>query len=106
MELDGTPRFSAIHSPMDAKHACAALAALGQATRLEIVDLLSAQGEGLSAGEISRQLDVGPSSLSTHLAILARADLLSAKRDGRSIVYCANKATLEELAGYLSQKAA
>lgn len=91
---------------MDAKHACGALAALGQGTRMEIVDLLSSQGEGLSAGDIARHLGIGPSSLSTHLAVLVRAELLSARRQGRPIMYESNKGVMRDLAGYLSEKAA
>lgn len=91
---------------MDAKHACAAFAALGQASRLEIVDLLLTHDEGIPAGEIARQLDIGPSGLSAHLSILARANLVTSKRHGRSIVYHVNKIVIDELGDFVSQKVA
>ena len=59
---------------MDAPHALAALAALGQPTRLSIFRLLvRKEPEGLSAGAIADAVGCPHNTLSTHVAILARA---------------------------------
>ena len=68
--------------------AVAALAALGQSTRLALFQTLVAAGaEGLSAGAIANQLDVKQNTLSTHLSILERAGMIAHRRDGRSLIY-------------------
>lgn len=76
---------------MSAPHALAALAALGQPTRLDIFRLLM-RGEpaGLTAGVIAETIGCPHNTLSSHLAILARAGLVRGVREGRSIVYRAD----------------
>ncbi len=79
-----------------------ALAALGQKTRFAIVDLLAAHGGERLAGEIASTLGVPPNTLSTHLAILARAGLVASERHGREIAYRVDTARLVELSGLIS----
>jgi len=68
--------------------AVAALAALGQSTRLELFQtLVNAGAEGLSAGAIAQQLDVKQNTLSGHLGILERAGMITHRRSGRSLIY-------------------
>lgn len=89
---------------MESISATEALAALAQTTRLDCFRLLVRhEPAGLAAGDIARQLDVPPNTLSTHLNILARAGLVSATRQGRSIVYRAQIATLRELMVFLAK---
>ena len=58
-------------------HALAALAALGQQTRLEIFRLLvRCAPNGLAAGTIAVTINCPNNTLSSHLAILARAGLI------------------------------
>lgn len=64
-----------------------AMSALSQPTRFEVVRLLGASSDGLSAGQISRALETTPSAMSAHLAILARAGLLSSEKAGRTVTY-------------------
>jgi ArsR family transcriptional regulator, arsenate/arsenite/antimonite-responsive transcriptional repressor len=65
-----------------------ALSALAQPTRLEVFQLLVRQEpHGLPAGEIARRLDVPHNTMSTHLAILSRAGLISGERHSRSLIY-------------------
>jgi arsenate reductase len=88
---------------MDKSDLLLAFHALSQETRLDVFTLLVRHGsEGLPAGEIARRLDVPPTTLSTHLGILARAALVAADRRGRSIVYRAEVAGIEDLVGFLS----
>ena len=83
-------------------HALSALAALGQPTRLEIFRLLMrSEPAGLAAGLIAEAVGSPHNTLSTHLAILARAGLVRGTRDGRSIVYRADVAGIRSLVGFL-----
>jgi len=87
---------------MSAPHALAALAGLGQATRLEIFRLLTrSEPDGLPAGSIAQILDCPHNTLSSHVAILARSGLVRGMRDGRSIVYRANIEAIKSLVVYL-----
>lgn len=62
--------------------------ALSQGTRLETFRLLLRYVPyGLPAGDIARLLAVPHNTMSTHLAVLERAGLVAARRDGRSILY-------------------
>lgn len=83
---------------MDNDTAVLSLAALAQGTRLDTFRLLVRhEPGGLPAGEIARQLDVPQNTMSTHLAILARAGLLQSERQSRSIIYRADIGRFREL---------
>ena len=87
---------------MSAAHALAALAALGQPTRLEIFRrLIRAEPNGMAAGAIAEQLGCPHNTLSTNLAILARSGLVRGTRAGRSIVYRADVEGVRNLVGFL-----
>ena len=80
---------------MESEETVLALAALAQPTRLDVFRLLVRQEpDGLAAGEIARQLAVPQNTMSSHLAVLSRAGLISAKRFSRSIVYRAELSQL------------
>ena len=82
--------------------ALAGLAALGQPIRLAVFRLLVRQEpDGLAAGAIAAAVGAPHNSLSTHLAILARAGLVSATRSGRSIVYRADLSGMRRLVAFL-----
>ncbi|MFT7099117.1 MAG: DNA-binding transcriptional ArsR family regulator [Rickettsiales bacterium] len=81
------------------------LESLSQETRLKTFRLLvKAGGEGISAGEISKQLEVPTNTLSFHLSHLVNADLITSKRKGRSIIYFANFEEVESLIRFLLEK--
>lgn len=66
-------------------------AALAQSTRLDVFRLLvKAEPKGLIAGEIARRLAVPNNTMSSHLAILLRAGLVTAERNSRTITYRAD----------------
>ena len=89
---------------MDIKAALEAFEALSQETRLETLRLLVRAGDaGMPAGEIAEALGCRQNTLSTHLKILAAADLAVSRRDGRSIIYRANYGSLRELIVYLME---
>ena len=79
-----------------------AFGALAQVSRMSIFRLLVRVGPaGLPVGEISRRLDIVPSTLSGHLAVLKRSGLLTATRYQREIHYAANLSTVNDLVGFL-----
>lgn len=87
---------------MSVPHALAALAALGQSTRLEIFRLLiGAEPDGMPAGAIAETIDCPHNTLSSHLSILARSGLVRGRRDGRSIIYRADVDGIRTLIGFL-----
>ena len=78
---------------MESEGAILALAALAQATRLDVFRLLAKhEPDGLAAGDIARALAVPQNTMSSHLAVLSRAGLVSAQRFSRSIIYRADLA--------------
>ena len=81
---------------MESEQVILALAALAQSTRLDVFQLLvKHEPEGLAAGDIAKALAVPQNTMSSHLAILSRAGLVSAQRFSRSIVYRADLAQLQ-----------
>ena len=87
---------------MENTHAVDVFAALAQATRLDAFRLIVGhEPHGLPAGEVARLLDVPQNTMSTHLAVLARAGLVSAERHSRSIIYRAEMDRVREVASFL-----
>ena len=76
---------------MESEKAILALTALAQSTRLDVFRLLTKhEPDGLAAGDIAKALAVPQNTMSSHLAILSRAGLVTARRFSRSIVYRAD----------------
>jgi ArsR family transcriptional regulator len=89
---------------MKKSHALAALAALAQDNRLDAFRLLVEAGrDGLPAGAIAGALKLAPNALTFHLDRLREADLVSVRRDGRSMIYSARYDTMNDLLGYLTE---
>src|SRR4051812_39745758 len=81
-----------------------AFGALSQETRLDIFRrLIREHPEAMPAGDLARELDVPPSTLSTHLGILGRAGLVKGQRRGRTILYAADTEGARQLLTYLIQ---
>ena len=89
---------------MDVELALEALSALSHETRLWAFRLLVQAGpDGLAAGEIAEALGSRQNTMSSHLKILATAELIESRRDGRSIVYQADYDTVRELVLFLME---
>lgn len=87
---------------MDINTAVAALEALAHETRLSVFRLLVQAGpDGLSAGDIADRLDARQNTMSSHLAKLHRAGIVSSQRDGRHIIYRADFDAVSALIVYL-----
>ena len=79
-----------------------AFSALAQPTRMDAFKLIVMhEPDGIAAGEVSGLLDVPQNTMSTHLAILLRAGLISSERQSRSIIYRANFVNLREAINFL-----
>ena len=90
--------------PLTSASAIVALAALAQESRLAVFRLLVQTGpEGMAATKIAEALAIAPSSLSFHLKELAHADLVTASKAGRSIIYAANYAGMNGLLAFLTE---
>jgi DNA-binding transcriptional ArsR family regulator len=89
---------------MEKATAIEALGALAHDGRLDVFRLLVVAGpEGMAAGEIARETGAVPSTLSANLSILSRAGLVSARREGRSIIYTAAYGQMRDLLGFLME---
>ena len=90
---------------MKAPDAVRALSALAQETRLSIYRALVQAGpEGLPAGRVAELVGTPASTLSFHLKELAAAGLISARQEGRFVIYTAQYGAMNELVGFLTEK--
>ena len=88
---------------METGQAVTALEALAQESRLGIFRLLVEAGpDGLPAGLIAERMKLPAPTLSFHLAQLKHAGLTACRRDGRSLIYSANFAEMNDLVGFLT----
>ena len=85
VSLEGQRRFAA------------AFKALGEPTRLAMLEMIAA-AEELCACEIERSFDLSQPTISHHLKLLREAGLISGERRGTWVYYRAVPATIAELA--------
>ncbi len=71
------------------------LQALSDPTRRKILDML--KKEDLTAGEIADAFDMTKPSISHHLDILKRANLVVGEKQGQFVTYSINTTELDEL---------
>lgn len=87
---------------MEIYDAITALSALAQESRLKVFRLLVRAGRsGMAAGDIARALEVPPNTMSSHLAILSRAKLVNARKEGRSVIYAVDLEGTRALLSFL-----
>ena len=79
----------------DAETWAAWFRALGDPTRLLILNLLATAGRSMTVGEITDHLDVGQSTVSHHLSILAGVRFLLVDRAGTASFWRLNERCLE-----------
>src|ERR1700730_19022522 len=88
---------------MEKLDAIAALAALAQASRLDIFRLLVQAGpDGLPAGQIGERLGLPSATLSFHLNQLRHAGLVTFRRESRQLIYKAEYAGMNGLLACLT----
>jgi DNA-binding transcriptional ArsR family regulator len=66
--------------------------ALADATRVQIVSLLARRGEPMPVGAITAEVEVGQSTVSEHLKVLAGVRFVLAERRGTAVYYRVNDA--------------
>lgn len=89
---------------MDDETALSVLAALAHPTRLAAYRLLVRHApEGLTTGDLVRGLGLSQSTVSTHLAVLARAGLVHTARRGRNQIQRAALGRVPELMRFLER---
>ncbi|MFV2104177.1 ArsR/SmtB family transcription factor [Micromonospora sp. LOL_024] len=80
------------------------LKALGSPARQRIM-LLFARGAELSVGEVAERAGIGQSTASEQLALLRRGGILTQRRDGKIVLYRADRdgvlSVLDDLRDYL-----
>lgn len=59
------------------------------------------RGGDLTAGEIAERFPMTAATISHHLATLREAELVTAERSGRTIIYSLNATVVQELVGDL-----
>lgn len=80
-----------------------ALAGLAHENRLDVFRHLVELGPGgAPAGRISSALNLAPATLSFHLKEMKVANLVTCRRDGRSLIYAAAFDAMNELIAYLT----
>ncbi len=75
--------------------------ALSDPTRRKILDML--KKKDLTAGEIADAFNISKPSISHHLDILKRANLVVAEKQGQFITYSINTTELDELLKWVYQ---
>lgn len=75
--------------------------ALSDPVRREILEML--KSGSLSAGDIASKFDMTGATISYHLSILKKADLIRERRDKNFIFYELNTSVFEELMLWFSQ---
>lgn len=84
--------------------ALAALGALAHPTRLETFrSLVAHEPEGLATGKLVGRADLSQSTFSTHLAVLAKAGLVTSEKRGRNQIQRADIGTLRALMVFLAK---
>lgn len=69
--------------------------ALADATRVQIVTLLARRGVPMSVGEITAAVQVGQSTVSAHLKVLAEVRFVLTDRQGTSTLYRINQGCVQ-----------
>ena len=75
--------------------------ALSNPYRREIIKLL--RWKNLSAGEIVAQFDIAQPTISRHLDVLKKAEIVTSERRGNQIIYSLNLSAMQEMFVYMSE---
>ena len=73
--------------------------ALNDPTRRQILDLL--RDQDLTAGDIADHFAISKPSISHHLDVLKRAELVRAEREGQYLRYALNSTVMEDLLAWV-----
>ena len=73
--------------------------ALNDETRRKIIELL--KEKDMDAGEIAEKFKISKPSISHHLDLLKRADLMTSEKKGQHIIYSLNTSIFEDLINWI-----
>lgn len=109
MPLDSVNYYSRIievtGGKMDHERVAASLAELGNTHRLSVFRFLVKAGhDGAAVGEIQKALGIPASTLSHHLARMAKVGLIRQEKHSRTIVCIPEYGHLESLIGFLKEE--
>jgi DNA-binding transcriptional ArsR family regulator len=68
--------------------------ALADPTRRRVLELL--RKKPMTAGDLADHFDVSKPTMSAHFNVLREANLISAEKDGKSVIYHINLSVLED----------
>lgn len=89
---------------MDEATAVESLGALAQPTRLRVFrHLVRSFPAPVAAGDLARVWGIPHNTMSTHLAVLTRAGLVTVRRESRSMLYCADLDGFRDLVSFLTR---
>ena len=77
-------------------------AALSDATRREVLELIGSRGEA-SATQLARELPVSRQAINKHLASLAGAGLVADRRQGREVLYRITPQPMSEAVSWMTR---
>ncbi|WP_375749937.1 ArsR/SmtB family transcription factor [Vibrio sp. HN007] len=90
---------------MDIENVAKALKELGHTTRLCIFKTVVKAGyQGIAVGRIQETLGIPNSTLSHHISGLVSANLITQRREGRTLYCVAEYQCLEQVIGYLQDE--
>jgi DNA-binding transcriptional ArsR family regulator len=73
--------------------------ALNDETRRQILELLREKDR--SAGDIAEHFNISKPSISHHLELLKKADLVTQEKKGQFLIYSLNTSVLDEIVAWL-----
>lgn len=73
--------------------------ALNDPTRRHILDLL--KEKDMNAGQIAEEFNISKPSISHHLDILKRADLITSEKKGQFVEYSLNTTILDDILNWI-----
>lgn len=75
--------------------------ALSNPYRREIIRLL--KWKNMNAGEIAEQFQIAQPSISRHLDVLKKAEIVTVERRGTQLIYSLNLSTVQEILIYMTE---
>ena len=75
--------------------------ALSNPYRREIIKLL--KWKNMSAGEIAEHFQIAQPSVSRHLDVLKKAEIVTVERRGTQLIYSLNLSTVQEIYVYMTE---
>lgn len=75
--------------------------ALSNPYRREIIRLL--KWRNMNAGEIAEQFQIAQPSISRHLDVLKKAEIVTVERRGTQLIYSLNLSTVQEILVYMTE---